>query len=103
MAVKRRMFEDLKGALTEALAYEQGKPVIDLRVTDVPAPAKYIKPAEIRAIRLRMNASQIKFAKLLNVSANTVESWEQGARRPRQAALKLLSIAKKRPEVLLEV
>jgi putative transcriptional regulator len=49
-----------------------------------------------------MNASQVKFAKLLNVSPNTVESWEQGLRRPRQAALKLLTIARKRPEALRE-
>ena len=98
---KRKMFDDLRQALGDALAYERGQK-IDLRVTDIPAPAKMIRPAEIRAIRRSMNASQVKFARLLNVSANTVESWEQGARRPRQAALKLLTIARKRPEVLLE-
>jgi DNA-binding transcriptional regulator YiaG len=31
-----------------------------------------------------------------------MESWEQGTRRPQHAALKLLTIAKKRPEILLE-
>jgi putative transcriptional regulator len=98
---KRKMFDDLRQALGDALAYERGQK-IDLRVTDIPAPAKMIRPSEIRAIRRSMNASQVKFARLLNVSANTVESWEQGARRPRQAALKLLTIARKRPEVLLE-
>jgi DNA-binding transcriptional regulator YiaG len=36
------------------------------------------------------------------LSANTVESWEQGIRQPRQAALKLLTIGQKHPEVLLE-
>ena len=41
------------------------------------------------------------FARFLNVSANTVRSWEQGTRRPRGADLKLLSIAKKNPQVLL--
>ena len=98
---KRKMFDDLQQALGDALVYESGKR-IDLRTTEIPAPAKMIRPAQIRAIRRSMNASQIKFAKLLNVSANTVESWEQGVRRPRQAALKLLTIARKRPEVLLE-
>jgi putative transcriptional regulator len=99
---KRKMFDDLQRALGDALVYESGKR-IDLRTTEIPAPAKMIRPAQIRAIRRSMNASQIKFAKLLNVSANTVESWEQGVRRPRQAALKLLTIARKRPEVLLEL
>jgi DNA-binding transcriptional regulator YiaG len=35
------------------------------------------------------------------VSPNAVESWEQGVRRPREATLKLLSIAHHHPEVLL--
>jgi putative transcriptional regulator len=40
------------------------------------------------------------FARIINVSPNTVESWEQGARRPREASLKLLTIAHLHPEVL---
>jgi putative transcriptional regulator len=39
---------------------------------------------------------------LLNISPRTVQAWEQGAREPSDAALKLLSIADKHPEVLLE-
>jgi transcriptional regulator with XRE-family HTH domain len=42
-------------------------------------------------------ASQALFATYLNVSPNAVRSWEQGTRRPQQAALKLLVIAKKTP------
>jgi DNA-binding transcriptional regulator YiaG len=41
------------------------------------------------------------FASYLNVSANAVRSWEQRAPKPRNAALKLLMIAKKNPRVLL--
>ncbi len=98
---KRRVFEDLKLALADTLKYERGEQV-DLRTTEIPAPAKRITPEQIKEIRLRLHASQAAFAKLMNVSANTVESWEQGVRRPRQAALKLLSIARKNPQVLLE-
>ncbi len=32
----------------------------------------------------------------------TVQAWEQGARIPSDAALKLLTVAKKHPEILLE-
>jgi putative transcriptional regulator len=39
---------------------------------------------------------------MLNISPRTVQAWEQGARTPSDAALKLLNIAKKHPEVLLE-
>lgn len=47
------------------------------------------------------NVSHAVFATLINVSLNTVESWEQGARRPREATLKLLTIAHAHPEILL--
>lgn len=98
---KRKVFEDLKSALADTLAYERGEK-LDLRATEIPAPAKPINPSEIKKIRLSLNASQSQFAKLINVSANTVESWEQGVRQPRQAALKLLTIARKHPRILLE-
>jgi len=49
-----------------------------------------------------LNASQTRFARLLNASANTVESCEQGTRQPQHAALKLLDVARKRPRILLK-
>jgi len=98
---KRKVFEDLKLALGDSLRHERGEQV-DLRTTEIPAPAKRITPRQIREIRLGLRASQVAFAKLMNVSPKTVESWEQGVRRPRQAALKLLGIARKHPAVLLE-
>ena len=98
---KKKIFKELKGALQDALRYERGESM-DLRTREIPAPAKRITPRQIREIRQQLNASQIIFAKLMNVSPNTVESWEQGVRRPRQAALKLLAIARRHPQVLLE-
>lgn len=75
---------------------------LDLRAVELPPPPKPLKPTEIRALRASMNASQALFARLLNVSSNAVESWEQGIREPRQATLKLLHIAKKTPGALLD-
>jgi putative transcriptional regulator len=98
---KIRVFTDLERSLNDAVRYEQGERV-DLRVTQLPAPPRTFGPREIRRIRKSLNASQSRFARFLNVSANTVESWEQGTRQPQHAALKLLSIAKKRPSILLE-
>ena len=74
---------------------------LDLRSVDLPQRPKPMKPADIRALREGLNASQALFARLLNVSSNAVESWEQGIREPRQATLKLLHIARKSPDVLL--
>jgi|SRR5208283_4515706 len=78
----------------------ESKP-LDLRQVEIPPRPKPMKPAEIRSMRESLNASQALFARLLNVSSNAVESWEQGIRQPRQATLKLLHIARKNPDVLL--
>jgi putative transcriptional regulator len=97
---KVNIFEDMKGALRDVAAYERGEGV-NLRVTRIPPRPKRISPKEVRQIRETLKASQALFASYLNVSANAVRSWEQGTRRPRQAALKLLMIAKKNPKALL--
>jgi DNA-binding transcriptional regulator YiaG len=75
---------------------------LDLRKSELPARPKPLKPSDIRALRASLNASQALLARLLNVSSNAVESWEQGIREPRQATLKLLHIARKNPGVLLD-
>lgn len=97
---KVKIFDDLKQALSDALDYEQGKKTA-LRVGQLPPPPKPLTPSQIRAIRESFNVSQAAFARIINVSINAVESWEQGVRRPRKATLKLLTIAHKHPKVLL--
>ncbi len=97
---KVRLYAGLRQALAEAQEYERGVGV-DLRVTEIPAPPKPLKPAEIRRIRESLHASQTVFARLLCVSPKAVQSWEQGLRRPQNTALRLLEIAKANPRVLL--
>ena len=98
--IKINIFDDMREALRDATAYELGE-AVNLRVTRIPARPKPISANEVRQIRQALHASQALFATYLNVSANAVRSWEQGTRRPRQAALKLLVIAKKNPKALL--
>ena len=98
--IKVNIFDDMREALHDAAAFERGE-ALNLRVTSLPARPKQISAREIRRIRRALNASQPLFASYLNVSPNAVRSWEQGARRPRNAALKLLTIARKNPKVLL--
>ena len=57
----------------------------------------------IREIRRSFDVSQRVFAEMLNVSLATVRAWEQGARTPDGAAMRLLSIAERRPEIILEL
>lgn len=63
------------------------------RVTKVTPPAA----AEARA---SVGLSQQEFAKLLGVSARTLQDWEQGRREPTGAARTLLKVAVKHPKLL---
>lgn len=101
--VSDETFAELMQSAEQALAYERGEDK-GYRVTQVvvPKPPQPMSSREIAGLRKRLNYSQSVFARVLNVSTKTVQAWEQGARVPSDAALKLLTIAKKRPEVLLE-
>src|SRR5262245_58642446 len=96
-------FAELKKAMEDAVAFERGKRR-DLKVSriEAPRPPKAMSPQDIARIRQRLNCSQAVFAMMLNISAKTVAAWEQGSREPGDAALKLLAIAKKHPEILLD-
>ena len=53
--------------------------------------------------RSRVGLSQQDFARLLGVSARTLQDWEQGRRKPTGAAKTLLRVAFSHPEVLREL
>ena len=58
-------------------------------------PVKEMAPEEIRALRLRENASQAVFARYLNVTTGLVSQWERGEKHPRGTSLKLLTLVEK--------
>jgi putative transcriptional regulator len=98
--ISDELFSELKESLGQALQHASGKRA-DLRVTVLPAPPTPMSRSEIVHLRQQLNCSQAVFARLLNVSLKTVQAWEQGTREPGDAALKLLTIARKKPEALL--
>lgn len=63
---------------------------------------KVYTPEQLLAIAARqsVNLTQKEFARLLNVSLDSIQDWEQGRRSPRGAAKTLLQVAKQHPEVL---
>src|SRR5215468_1393270 len=81
----------------------EGKKKLTMRVTRLalPGPTKALRPTEIIGIRRKLNVSQPVFAALLNVPLATERSWEQGKRKPSGAALRLLDIARQKPNILL--
>jgi DNA-binding transcriptional regulator YiaG len=74
----------------------------------VPSPNYfYLEPkgmsaVDIRGIRNRLGASQERFARALNVSVSSVRAWEQGLRQPDGPTVRLLELADRHPEILME-
>ncbi|HEX8718402.1 MAG TPA: helix-turn-helix domain-containing protein [Gemmatimonadaceae bacterium] len=95
--------------LEQAIAFEQGRlagvrskrvGLTALAAEAVPAP-RYTS-RHIAKLRTRLNISQSVFAMVLNVSPETVRAWEQGKRSPDGAAARLLEVADRHPDWLLE-
>ena len=98
---RKPLFQRLKSALEEGIQFARG--TADLRVTAMPSPPPDFAAEEVIQLRHRFNFSQRVFARTLNVSTKTVQGWEQGTRRPSQAALRLLQLLDERPEMVCEV
>ena len=98
---KNEFFESLRTGLEAAIEHAKGARK-DLRTTTLPLPPKELSAKEIAHLRSSLNVSQAVFARYLNISPKTVQSWEQGHGKPNGASLKLLSIARKNPKILMD-
>lgn len=99
--MEKELFDKLTESLNQAIEHAKGERK-DLRTTILPRPPKPMTAKEIVALREKLNWSQAVFAAALNVSLKTVQGWEQNLRQPSDASLKLLQIAQKHPQILLE-
>jgi len=68
-----------------------------------PTRATEVRVPEATEARSRTGLSQQDFAKLMGVSARTLQDWEQGRREPTGAAKMLLKVAASHPEILLDL
>lgn len=55
-------------------------------------PASDYSAEHIKALRLRLQLTRNIFAACLNISESTLQKWEYGEKRPKGAALRLISI-----------
>lgn len=60
------------------------------------------KPADVKAVRENLGASQSEFALMIGVSVSTLQNCEQGRRHPDGPARALLKIASKNPQAVAE-
>ena len=96
-----QQFSRLMESARQAEKHATGK--LDLRTTRLPPPPTAMGKTEVVRIRESLNFSQAVFATYLNVSVKTVQSWEQGINKPSGASLKLLSIIRRKPSLLIEL
>lgn len=93
--MKKELFNELLQSVKEAAAIERGdaKPFRRFEVSTA---------NDVVRVRHKLGISQTKFARLLGISEDTLQNWEQGRRKPAGPAKVLLKIAAKHPEVVLE-
>ena len=94
-------FEQLIGGVNEVIAHLDGKQTLRKSVIIVPDEPPAYTAEEVRKLRETLQLSQGLFAKILNVSVNTVRKWEQNERHPSGPSARLLQIAQVHPEYLL--
>ena len=101
-AKKRKpLYGRLKQGLEESIAHVRNE--LTLRSVEIPDEPPQIDSATLAAVRQRAAMSQAVFARMLNVSTKTLQSWEQGSRRPSEAARRLIQVFCQQPEMLCRI
>ena len=98
---RKPLFERLKQGLEEGIRFARGE--IKLRTTVLPQEPPPVTPNQVICLRERLGMSRHVFARTLNVSENTLRSWELGTRLPSHAALRLLQVLNHRDDAVLSV
>ena len=88
------LFNELKASLEEAVEIKHGtKPASKVTTYEL---------ADVKEIRAQLNVSQVKFARALGTSVDTVKSWESKRRNPTGLAAKALLMIKENPSLFNE-
>lgn len=95
---RKPLFKRLKQSLDEGIAHARGE--LTLRTVQIPEKPPEIDAETLANLRKRASMSQFVFAKMLNVSPKTLQSWEQGIRQPSEASRRLIQIFSSNPEVI---
>ena len=86
-------FNELVDSIKEAIAVHKG----------AASPAEVLEIPDPKKSREKLNLSQPEFARFIGVKVATLRNWEQGRRRIPATARRLLKIAEKHPEIILEM
>jgi putative transcriptional regulator len=97
------LFERLKSSLEEGIRHANGEIALKTTTLEMPDPPPKVRAEDVTKLRLQSGMFQAVFARVLNVSTRTVQSWEQGTRTPSQAALRLIQVFRHNPAGLFEI
>ncbi|MBQ6705694.1 MAG: type II toxin-antitoxin system MqsA family antitoxin [Opitutales bacterium] len=88
------LYEEIMAGLQEALDIEKGvkKPRSVVTLPDNP-----------KSVRKKLRLSQAQFSRFLGIKKDTLRNWEYGRRKMPETARRLLFIAEKHPEIILEM
>jgi putative transcriptional regulator len=100
---RKPLFDRLKAGLEEAIRHAKGEITLKTTTLELPDSPPAVRADELSKLRIESGMSQAVFARMLNVSTKTVQSWEQGARKPSQAALRLIQVFRADPASVLQV
>lgn len=92
--MNRELFEDLNKSIKEAGKIRRGR-------VKASRSFKY-NAVDIRKLRKSVNVSQSQFARMIGVSTDTVQNWEQGRRTPRGPAMALLRVFQENPKAVVK-
>jgi putative transcriptional regulator len=90
--------DQIRNGLEEAVRHAKGEITFKATTLELPDRPPEVRAEDVTRIRLNNQMSQNVFARLLNVSPKTVQSWEHGTRRPSQAALRLIQLLEQNPQ-----
>ncbi|WP_296405730.1 NadS family protein [Psychrobacter sp.] len=87
-------YDDLSQSLSQALDIAKGEVEPSRQFShDVP---------DIKMVRAKTGLSQLQFSEKLNISPRTLQNWEQGTRNPTGAAVTLMRLLDKKPELIMD-
>ncbi len=90
--MKKPLFDELVESVGQASRIHRGEAR--------PSRQYVVKAADVQAIRARLGKSQAEFSRMIGVSVDTLQNWEQGRRRPVGPARALLVVAARAPKVV---
>ena len=90
----RRLADDIRASLHEALDHARGKRTKAIVHRVVP------RETDAREARVQLGLSQREFASFIGTDVGTVRKWELGTRRPSGAARTLINVIKAEPRAV---